>query len=181
MAAPRDKFGRPIVVVTGMGVVTSLGAGKTDNWAKLTAGKSGTSANRTAALSDHLLTDKEAGVCGAAAVALGQIADEAGVIALVGVLAPQLSAPAKGKGKREENEFVLRAAAVSLGQMKSKAGVPALLAVVSNEKSPMFVVKRRVLWDSFGDPTAIPALETLVLSKITLPLATRARITAQVT
>ena len=41
MAATHDKFGRPIVVVTGMGVVTSLGAGKADNWAKLTAGKSG--------------------------------------------------------------------------------------------------------------------------------------------
>jgi 3-oxoacyl-[acyl-carrier-protein] synthase II len=41
MTATRDKFGRPIVVVTGMGVVTSLGAGKTDNWAKLTAGCSG--------------------------------------------------------------------------------------------------------------------------------------------
>jgi len=41
MAAPRDKFGRPIVVVTGMGIVTSLGAGKSDNWAKLTAGESG--------------------------------------------------------------------------------------------------------------------------------------------
>src|SRR5260221_4780422 len=41
MAAPRDKFGRPIVVVTGMGVVTSLGAGKTDNWKELTAGESG--------------------------------------------------------------------------------------------------------------------------------------------
>ncbi|WP_213770621.1 beta-ketoacyl-ACP synthase [Bradyrhizobium sp. dw_78] len=41
MTASRDKFGRPIVVVTGMGVVTSLGAGKTDNWAKLTAGESG--------------------------------------------------------------------------------------------------------------------------------------------
>ncbi len=41
MTAPRDKFGRPIVVVTGMGVVTSLGAGKTDNWAKLSAGCSG--------------------------------------------------------------------------------------------------------------------------------------------
>ncbi|MCO5128981.1 MAG: beta-ketoacyl-ACP synthase [Xanthobacteraceae bacterium] len=41
MAAPRDRFGRPIVVVTGMGVVTSLGAGKADNWAKLTAGESG--------------------------------------------------------------------------------------------------------------------------------------------
>jgi 3-oxoacyl-[acyl-carrier-protein] synthase II len=41
MAATRDKFGRPIVVVTGMGVVTSLGSGKADNWKKLTAGESG--------------------------------------------------------------------------------------------------------------------------------------------
>jgi 3-oxoacyl-[acyl-carrier-protein] synthase II len=41
MTATRDKFGRPIVVVTGMGVVTSLGSGKTDNWRKLTAGESG--------------------------------------------------------------------------------------------------------------------------------------------
>jgi 3-oxoacyl-[acyl-carrier-protein] synthase II len=41
MTALRDKFGRPIVVVTGMGVVTSLGSGKTDNWKKLTAGESG--------------------------------------------------------------------------------------------------------------------------------------------
>jgi 3-oxoacyl-[acyl-carrier-protein] synthase II len=41
MAGTKDKMGRPIVVVTGLGVVTSLGAGKTDNWAKLTAGESG--------------------------------------------------------------------------------------------------------------------------------------------
>jgi 3-oxoacyl-[acyl-carrier-protein] synthase II len=41
MTAPRDKFGRPIVVVTGMGIVTSLGTGKKDNWTKLTAGESG--------------------------------------------------------------------------------------------------------------------------------------------
>src|SRR5258705_11329477 len=41
MASYRDKSGRPVVVVTGMGVVTSLGAGKTDNWDKLTAGESG--------------------------------------------------------------------------------------------------------------------------------------------
>ena len=37
----RDKHGRPVVAVTGMGVVTSLGVGKDDNWAALTAGKSG--------------------------------------------------------------------------------------------------------------------------------------------
>ena len=41
MTASRDNFGRPIVVVTGMGIVTSLGAGRTDNWTKLTAGESG--------------------------------------------------------------------------------------------------------------------------------------------
>ena len=32
------KNGQPLVVVTGMGVITSLGAGKADNWARLTAG-----------------------------------------------------------------------------------------------------------------------------------------------
>jgi 3-oxoacyl-[acyl-carrier-protein] synthase II len=36
-----DKDRRPTVVVTGMGMVTSLGAGKEENWAKLTAGQSG--------------------------------------------------------------------------------------------------------------------------------------------
>jgi len=41
MAPTKDKMGRPIVVVTGVGVVTSLGAGKADNWAKLTSGVSG--------------------------------------------------------------------------------------------------------------------------------------------
>jgi 3-oxoacyl-[acyl-carrier-protein] synthase II len=41
MAPLRDKAGRPTVVVTGMGLVTSLGAGKTENWSKLVAGKSG--------------------------------------------------------------------------------------------------------------------------------------------
>lgn len=41
MASTTDRLGRPIVVVTGLGIVTSLGAGKTDNWAKLTAGESG--------------------------------------------------------------------------------------------------------------------------------------------
>lgn len=36
-----DHLGRPIVVVTGMGVVTSLGRGKKDNWDALTSGRSG--------------------------------------------------------------------------------------------------------------------------------------------
>ncbi|MGB7260076.1 MAG: beta-ketoacyl-ACP synthase [Pseudolabrys sp.] len=41
MSSTRDKAGRPIVVVTGLGVVTSLGAGKAENWPKLTGGQSG--------------------------------------------------------------------------------------------------------------------------------------------
>ena len=36
---PRDKAGRPVIAVTGMGVVTSLGVGKSDNWAKLIGGQ----------------------------------------------------------------------------------------------------------------------------------------------
>jgi 3-oxoacyl-[acyl-carrier-protein] synthase II len=36
-----DHAGRPTVVVTGMGIITSLGAGREDNWRKLTAGESG--------------------------------------------------------------------------------------------------------------------------------------------
>ncbi len=36
-----DHLGRPIVAVTGMGVVTSLGKGRDANWAALTDGRSG--------------------------------------------------------------------------------------------------------------------------------------------
>jgi 3-oxoacyl-[acyl-carrier-protein] synthase II len=36
-----DHKGRPIVAVTGIGIVTSLGIGKEDNWRRLTAGESG--------------------------------------------------------------------------------------------------------------------------------------------
>ncbi|WP_230530526.1 beta-ketoacyl-ACP synthase [Microvirga roseola] len=39
--ALRDKQGRPLVAVTGMGVVTSIGQGKDETWAALTAGRSG--------------------------------------------------------------------------------------------------------------------------------------------
>jgi 3-oxoacyl-[acyl-carrier-protein] synthase II len=41
MASDQQPTKKPVVVVTGAGVVTSLGAGKEDNWAKLTAGQSG--------------------------------------------------------------------------------------------------------------------------------------------
>jgi 3-oxoacyl-[acyl-carrier-protein] synthase II len=41
MTKDTDHLGRPIVVVTGMGVLTSLGQGQADNWAALTRGVSG--------------------------------------------------------------------------------------------------------------------------------------------
>ena len=41
MTKDTDHLGRPIVVVTGMGVLTSLGQGQADNWAALTSGVSG--------------------------------------------------------------------------------------------------------------------------------------------
>lgn len=37
----KDHLGRPIVAVTGMGILTSLGQGLKDNWDALTSGKSG--------------------------------------------------------------------------------------------------------------------------------------------
>jgi 3-oxoacyl-[acyl-carrier-protein] synthase II len=40
-AADLDPQGRPVVVVTGMGLLTSLGEGVADNWRKLTSGESG--------------------------------------------------------------------------------------------------------------------------------------------
>ncbi|GGA83716.1 beta-ketoacyl-ACP synthase II [Brucella endophytica] len=41
MAKYTDHLGRPIVAVTGIGIVSSLGQGKADNWAALTGGRSG--------------------------------------------------------------------------------------------------------------------------------------------
>ncbi|AZN71425.1 beta-ketoacyl-ACP synthase [Georhizobium profundi] len=41
MTSYRDHKGRPIVAVTGIGIVSSLGRGKADNWQKLSGGVSG--------------------------------------------------------------------------------------------------------------------------------------------
>lgn len=41
MAKLTDHLGRPVVAITGVGIVTSLGVGKKDNWTALTSGRSG--------------------------------------------------------------------------------------------------------------------------------------------
>jgi 3-oxoacyl-[acyl-carrier-protein] synthase II len=55
MTKMTDHLGRPVVAVTGIGMVTSLGRGKADNWAALTSGRSGIHPI-TRFPSDHLRT-----------------------------------------------------------------------------------------------------------------------------
>ncbi|QBK31319.1 beta-ketoacyl-ACP synthase [Roseitalea porphyridii] len=55
MSAATDHAGRPLVAITGAGVVSPLGRGKKDNWDALTAGRSGI--HRIARFpTDHLRT-----------------------------------------------------------------------------------------------------------------------------
>lgn len=116
-----------------------------------------------------LAGDKEAGVRGAAAVALGLVGDELAVVPLTQSLARRL--PASGllnrllRSKREENEFVRRAAAHSLGQIRSRAAVPVLTATLADERAGDDV--RREAARSLGligDPAAIAALRAALTS-----------------
>lgn len=116
------------------------------------------SRSATSALSSLLVTDKEDGVRAAAAVALGEIGDEAGVVTLASVVAPELGG--QQSKKREKNSFVIRAAARSLGQTRNRAGVPALVAALGNEKLDEDI--RREAAQALGliaDPSAVPALK----------------------
>ncbi|MCV0397960.1 MAG: beta-ketoacyl-ACP synthase [Rhizobiaceae bacterium] len=59
MARFTDHAGRPVVAVTGIGIVTSLGMGKAENWQALTSGQSGIH-RITRFPTDHLATT----ICG---------------------------------------------------------------------------------------------------------------------
>lgn len=122
--------------------------------------------NASQPLGNLLLTDKEDGVRSAAAVALGEIKDESAVVVLASILAPELTAPGKGKRRQEKNPFVLRSVARSLGQIKSKAGTQALAAALSNEKNEFDVRREAALsLGAIGDPTAVSALRAAASSE----------------
>jgi HEAT repeat protein len=115
-----------------------------------------------------LATDKEDGVRAAAAVALGEIADEASVVALVQVISGQVitgAGESKRKPKPERNEFVMRASIVALGRIRSRAAVPALITVLGNEQ--LHGDLRRSAATSLGligDPSAVSSLQSAVSS-----------------
>jgi HEAT repeat protein len=107
-------------------------------------------------LIDSLRTDKEAGVRGAAAVALGFIGDHFASGALADVLAGK---PVGPKGKREKDEFVLRSAACSLGQLREATAVPVLVETLGDEKAPADVRREAAhALGLIGDPSSVSAL-----------------------
>lgn len=117
-----------------------------------------------------LSTDKEAGVRGAAAVALGEIGDARAVPALSAALGRRIAATGILKRatfrKSEENEFVRRAAAIALGQIGRRDGVPALIAALSNERAGDDVRREsaRAL-GLIGDPATAPALRVALSAR----------------
>ncbi|HEX8633892.1 MAG TPA: HEAT repeat domain-containing protein [Pyrinomonadaceae bacterium] len=132
----------------------------------------GETRSRTAveALATALARDKEAGVRGAAAVALGQIGDEAATSVLTEAIGRRIARSGFLNRitfrRTEENEFVRRSAAVALGQMKSRAAVPALINALANERAGDDVRREaaRAL-GLIGDPAALPTLRAALASR----------------
>lgn len=117
----------------------------------------------TAPLVNLLLNDKEAGVRGAAAVALGRIGDESAVLALSQMLTGGIEK--KKKANTKENQFVMRAAARSLGQIRSHAGVDVLIATLSNDANDNDVRREAATaLGLIGDASAEPALRAAFAS-----------------
>src|ERR1051325_2271683 len=117
-----------------------------------------------------LVNDKQSGVRGAAAVALGQLGDDAAAAPLAETLDRRIRASGLlnkiRRSKTPENEFVRRAAAHSLGQIRSRVAVPALVSTLSDEKAGDDV--RREAARALGliaDPAAVPALKNVLAAR----------------
>jgi HEAT repeat protein len=117
-----------------------------------------------------LVNDKKSGVRAAAAVALGQLRDDAAAAPLAETLERRVAASGLlnkiKRSKAPENEFVRRAAAHSLGQIRSRVAVPALVSALSDEKAGDDV--RREAARALGliaDPSAIPALKNVLSAR----------------
>lgn len=119
------------------------------------------------ALINVLSQDKSAGVRGAAAVALGEIGDEAATIPLTQVLSKRIRASGLlNRARRRtsaENEFVRRAAARSLGQIGSRAAVPALISALTDQTNSDDVRREAALaLGLINDPSAIASLQSVL-------------------
>ena len=128
-------------------------------------GKIGSAAG-VAELSRILETDRSPAVRGAAAVALGQIADPVAAPALAASLTRRIRATGFFnrilRRRVEEDEFVRRSAAVGLGRIGRREAVPVLIEVLSDARQPGDVRREaaRAL-GLIGDPVAVPALRSV--------------------
>jgi HEAT repeat protein len=117
-----------------------------------------------------LEADKQPSVRGAAAVALGQIADQSAVEPLAAKLSERRRASGiiarVTRRRTEEDEFVRRSAAVSLGQIGSRDAVPALVEILTGLRSSDDLRREaaRAL-GAIGDPSAAPALRAALSAR----------------
>jgi HEAT repeat protein len=113
---------------------------------------------------ERLKADKMDSVRAAAAVALGQIGDQAAVVALVEVLSHPGSNQSRSRKRRtKENEFILRAVTHSLGEIGSPAAVPALIDALADDSLAGDVSREAAhALGLIGDASAIPALRAAV-------------------
>lgn len=117
-------------------------------------------ASAVPALSEALLKDRQPGVRGAAAVALGLIGDESAVGPLIQALNSSLAR------RSESNEFVQRSASIALGQIGNRSAVPALITAL--QESQMHDDVRRAAAEALGmigDPASVPALRTALTAR----------------
>jgi HEAT repeat protein len=183
VAAAALKDAAVIVRATAARAVLSLPAGeaaaallpllsdKNEFVRRETAYALGETRSRTSvvALATALARDKEAGVRGAAAVALGQIGDASAVPILTEAIGRRIARSGFLNRitfrRTEENEFVRRSAAVALGQIRSREAVPALMSALANERAGDDVRREaaRAL-GLIGDPSAIPTLQRALLT-----------------